>query len=334
MSSGSTAGVLGMTIAPDLDASLARGLAAVEEALLATVTTGDGFVNTAATHLVTAGGKRFRPLVTLLAAQFGDPNAPGVVPAAVVVELTHLATLYHDDVMDEADMRRGADSANSRWGNSIAILTGDYLFAQASDVLADLGPEAVRLQAQTFGRLVQGQIHETIGPAEGDDAVAHYLQVIADKTGSLIGTSARFGALLSGVPADQIELLTQWGERIGIAFQLSDDLLDVASESAESGKTPGTDLREHVPTLPVLLLRRAGRTEDAELLAALDGDLSDDAALAGVLKQLREHSVMEEAAQVTRDWGNLARESLAGLPDGEAKDALASLCEAVTNRRI
>jgi heptaprenyl diphosphate synthase len=208
------------------------------------------------------------------------------------------------------------------------------LFAQASDVLADLGPEAVRLQAQTFGRLVQGQIHETIGPAEGDDAVAHYLQVIADKTGSLIGTSARFGALLSGVPADQIELLTQWGERIGIAFQLSDDLLDVASESAESGKTPGTDLREHVPTLPVLLLRRAGRTEDAELLAALDGELSDDAALAGVLKQLREHSVMEEAAQVTRDWGNLARESLAGLPEGEAKDALASLCEAVTNRRI
>ncbi|HEX3900675.1 MAG TPA: polyprenyl synthetase family protein [Mycobacteriales bacterium] len=334
MSSGSTAGVLGMTIAPDLDASLTRSLADVEAALLAAVTTHDGFVNEAATHLVTAGGKRFRPLVTLLAAQFGDPAAAGVVPAAVVVELTHLATLYHDDVMDEADMRRGADSANSRWGNSIAILTGDYLFAQASDVLADLGPEAVRLQAQTFGRLVQGQIHETIGPADGDDPVAHYLQVIADKTGSLIGTSARFGALLSGVPAEQVDLLTQWGERIGIAFQLSDDLLDVAGESAESGKTPGTDLREHVPTLPVLLLRRAGRADDAELLAALDGDLSDDAALAGVLKKLREHPVMEEAAQVTRDWGNLARESLSGLPDGEAKDALASLCEAVTNRRI
>jgi heptaprenyl diphosphate synthase len=323
-----------MTIAPDLDASLSSGLAAVEQALLAAVRTGDGFVNETATHLVAAGGKRFRPLVTLLAAQFGDPAAVGVVPAAVVVELTHLATLYHDDVMDEADMRRGADSANSRWGNSIAILTGDYLFARASDVLADLGPEAVRLQAQTFGRLVQGQIHETIGPDEGADQVDHYLQVIADKTGSLIGTSARFGALLSGVPADQVDLLTQWGERIGIAFQLSDDLLDVASESEESGKTPGTDLREHVPTLPVLLLRRAGRSEDAELLASLDGDLSDDAALAGVLAQLREHSVMAEAAQVTRDWGNLARESLAGLPEGEARAALDSLCEAVTNRRI
>lgn len=326
--------MLGMTIAPDLDASLTRGLAAVEAALLGAVTSEDSFVNEAATHLVTAGGKRFRPLVTLLASQFGDPDAPGVVPSAVVVELTHLATLYHDDVMDEADMRRGADSANSRWGNSIAILTGDFLFARASDVLADLGPEAVRLQAQTFGRLVQGQIHETIGPADGDDPVVHYLQVIADKTGSLIGTSARFGALQSGVAADQVELLTQWGERIGIAFQLSDDLLDVASESAESGKTPGTDLREHVPTLPVLLLRRAGRAEDADLLAALDGDLSDDAALAGVLKQLREHPVMEQAAQVTRDWGNLARETLSGLPEGDARAALESLCDAVTNRRI
>jgi heptaprenyl diphosphate synthase len=334
MTSGSTAGVLGMTIAPELDASLTEGLAAVEAALLAAVTTADGFVNEAATHLVAAGGKRFRPLVTLLASQFGDATATGVVPAAVVVELTHLATLYHDDVMDEADMRRGADSANSRWGNSIAILTGDYLFARASDVLADLGPEAVRLQAVTFGRLVQGQIHETIGPSDGADPVEHYLQVIADKTGSLIGTSARFGGLLSGVPADQVDSLTQWGERIGIAFQLSDDLLDVASESAESGKTPGTDLREHVPTLPVLLLRRAARDEDADLLAALDGDLSDDAALAGVLKQLREHSVMAEAAEVTRFWGAQARESLAGLPEGDARDALESLCDVIANRRI
>ncbi|HVS68172.1 MAG TPA: polyprenyl synthetase family protein [Mycobacteriales bacterium] len=329
-----TSGVLGMTVAPELDAALAAGLADVEAALRDAVTSSDGFVSEAATHLVAAGGKRFRPLVTLLAAQFGDPTAPGVVPSAVVVELTHLATLYHDDVMDEADMRRGADSANSRWGNAIAILTGDFLFARASDVLADLGPEAVRLQARTFERLVQGQIRETIGPADGDDPVEHYLQVIADKTGSLIGTSARFGALLAGVPADQVELLTQWGERIGVAFQLSDDLLDVASDASESGKTPGTDLREHVPTLPVLLLRRAARPADAALIAALDGDLSDDAALAEVLKQLRAHPVMAEAAEVTRGWGAKARESLAALPAGHARDALESLCDAVATRRI
>jgi heptaprenyl diphosphate synthase len=250
------------------------------------------------------------------------------------VELTHLATLYHDDVMDEADMRRGADSANSRWGNAVAILTGDYLFARASDVLADLGPEAVRLQARTFERLVQGQIRETVGPSDGDDSVEHYLGVIADKTGSLIGTSARFGALLSGVPAEQVDLLTQWGEQIGVAFQLSDDLLDVASEAAETGKTPVTDLREHVPTLPVLLLRRAGRPEDAGLIAALDGDLSDDAVLADVLKHLRANSVMDEAAAVTRRWGAQARASLAGLPPSHARDALESLCDVVATRRI
>jgi heptaprenyl diphosphate synthase len=283
-------------------------------------------------HLAAAGGKRFRPLVTLLAAQFGSPEASGVVPSAVVVELTHLATLYHDDVMDEADMRRGADSVNSRWGNAVAILSGDFLFARASDILADLGPEAVRLQARTFQRLVQGQIRETVGPGPGDDPVEHYLGVLADKTGSLIGTSARFGALLSGVPADQIELLTQWGERIGVAFQLSDDLIDVASDSAVSGKTPGTDLREGVPTLPVLLLRKAGRPEDADLLAALDGDLSSDTALADALARLRSNAAMDEAGAVTRDWANQARMTLAGLPDTPARAALDSLCDFVADR--
>jgi heptaprenyl diphosphate synthase len=321
-----------MAVDRALDDRLEAGLEAVELKLRDEVKGSDDFVTEAAVHLVAAGGKRFRPLVTLLAAQFGDADAPGVVPAAVVVELTHLATLYHDDVMDEADLRRGAESANTRWGNSIAILTGDFLFARASDVLADLGPAAVRLQAQTFARLVEGQIRETVGPADGADPVDHYISALADKTGSLIGTSARFGAMLAGVSSEQTELLTMWGERIGIAFQLSDDLIDVASESAVSGKTPGTDLREHVPTLPVLLLRRHGRAEDADLLAALDGDLSSDEVLAEVLTQLRAHPVMAEAAQVTADWARRARETLAGLPDVPARAALESLCDFVVGR--
>ena len=183
-------------------------------------------------------------------------RAPGVVPAAVVVELTHLATLYHDDVMDEAAIRRGAVSANARWGNSIAILTGDFLFARASDILADLGPECVRIQARTFERLVHGQIRETVGPDEDGDPIEHHLRVLADKTGSLIGTSARFGAMLAGADEEIAEILTRYGERIGVAFQLSDDLLDVVSETGQSGKTPGTDLREGVATLPALLLSR------------------------------------------------------------------------------
>src|SRR5947199_3375684 len=229
---------------PGLEAAVRTGLDATESLLRDSVKSDYPFVTETSQHLVAAGGKRFRPLVVLLAAQFGEPAAPGVVPAAVVVELTHLATLYHDDVMDEAELRRGAVSANSRWGNTVAILTGDFLFARASDILADLGPEAVRLQARTFERLVQGQIRETVGPDAGDDPVEHYLRVVADKTGSLIGTSGRFGAMLSGTDDATTEILTRYGERIGVAFQLSDDLLDVTAESAASGKTTGTDLRE------------------------------------------------------------------------------------------
>jgi len=328
----SDSSALGLAIDPGLDAVVREGLQAVEAKLRAEVKSSDSFVSEAAAHLVAAGGKRFRPLVTLLASQFGDPASPRVVPAAVVVELTHLATLYHDDVMDEAALRRGADSANSRWGNSIAILTGDFLFARASDILADLGPEAVRLQARTFERLVHGQIRETIGPGDGDDPVDHYLRVVADKTGSLIGTSARFGAMLSGASATETELLTQWGERIGVAFQLSDDLIDIASDSIDSGKTPGTDLREHVPTLPVLLLRRDNRPADAALITALSSDLSSDHALADVLRELRAHPVMAEAGEVTAAWAEEARSSLAPLADTTAKAALESLCDFVVNR--
>jgi len=317
---------------PVLEAEIRAGLDTVEAMLRESVKSDYPFVTETSQHLVAAGGKRFRPLVVLLAAQFGDPAAPGVVPAAVVVELTHLATLYHDDVMDEALLRRGAASANSRWGNTVAILTGDFLFARASDILADLGPEAVRLQARTFERLVQGQIRETVGAKETDDPVEHYLHVVADKTGSLIGTSGRFGAMLSGAPDPATEVLTRFGERIGVAFQLSDDLLDVVSDSADSGKVPGTDLREGVATLPVLLLRRHATDADTELLAALDGDLSDDAALASALAGLRGHPVIARARAVLEEWAEDARATLAPLPDTAAKAALDSLCDFVVRR--
>jgi heptaprenyl diphosphate synthase len=323
---------LGFDADPALDAAVRQAMESVEALLHDSVKSADAFVADVATHLLSAGGKRFRPLVALLASHFGDPSASGVIPSAVVVELTHLATLYHDDVMDEALMRRGADSANSRWGNAIAILTGDFLFARASDILADLGPEAVRLQARTFERLVQGQIRETVGPADGEDPVEHYLRVLADKTGSLIGTSSRFGGMMSGAEDSVIELLTQWGERIGVAFQLSDDLLDLESESGESGKLPGTDLREGVPTLPVLLLRRDAAPADAGLLAALDGDLYDDEALRDVLAELRAHPVMARAREVTAGWATDARAVLEPLPDVPARHALASLCDYVVRR--
>jgi heptaprenyl diphosphate synthase len=236
----------------ELEAALSAGMIEVEDLLRSQIEGNYPLVVETSRHLVTAGGKRLRPLLTLITSHYGDPHKRGILEAAVVCELTHLATLYHDDVMDEAPLRRGVESANNRWGNTIAILTGDYLFAKASDLLADLGPEAVRLQSRTFERLVIGQIMETQGPQKGEDPLAHYLQVVADKTGSLIATSARFGAMTSGASNEVIETVTSFGEKIGVAFQLADDVIDITSDSKESGKTPGTDLLEGVPTLVTL----------------------------------------------------------------------------------
>jgi heptaprenyl diphosphate synthase len=287
----------------------------------------------ASRHLAEAGGKRFRPMLVLLASEFGDPCAPGVLPAAVVVELTHLATLYHDDVMDEAVLRRGEASVNSRWDNTVAILTGDYLFARASDILADLGPEAVRIQARTFSRLVQGQIEETIGPAEGADQMRHYLDVIAGKTGSLIAASGHLGSLLAGASPDVVRTMTSVCEKVGIAFQLSDDILDVASESDESGKTPGTDLREGVRTLPILHALRSTAPQDARLRELLDADLStDDALHAEALTLLRANPAMERARDDVRRHMDEAHAELATLPDVPARAAFMALCDYVVTR--
>ncbi|MER6943990.1 polyprenyl synthetase family protein [Nonomuraea sp. NPDC000554] len=308
---------------------VATGLAAVEKLLRSSVESEDAFVTEASKHLIEAGGKRFRTLMVLLAAQFGDPSAPGVVPGAVVIELTHLGSLYHDDVMDEAPVRRGSPSANARWDNTVAILTGDYLFAQASDLLADLGPELIRIQAQTFSRLVQGQIRETIGPRAGEDAVAHYIDVLADKTGSLIAASGRFGALLSGAPTDVEERLSRACEAIGLAWQLGDDLLDVASTSTESGKTPGTDLREGIRTLPVLYVLASDTP--SRLSELLSGPVAEED-VEEALTLLRAHPAMDQARAELRTWVDRARLDISGLPDIPAKAAFSALCDYVVER--
>jgi heptaprenyl diphosphate synthase len=319
---------------PALEAAVLGTLSRVEARLHEALDSGDPLVAEAARHLLDAGGKRFRPLLVALAAQLGDPLRPDVISAAAVVELTHLATLYHDDVMDEALIRRGTPTVNSRWGNSVAILVGDFLFARAADVAAELGPEAVRIQARTFSRLVHGQIAETVGPRDADP-VEHYVGVLAEKTGSLFATSARFGAMFSGAPAQQGEALGRYGELLGIAFQLSDDLIDIASETPESGKTPGTDLREGVPTLPVLYaLASADEDPDAVRLRKLlaDGPLTDDARHAEALAMLRESPAMDSARQTVHGYAQQARAELAVLPDGPARRALDAMCEFITDR--
>jgi len=325
-------GALFEAVDPALATAVRAGLDTVEGRLREVVASAHPLLSEAASHLVTAGGKRFRPLLALLAAHLGDPEAPGVVDAAVVVELTHLATLYHDDVMDEADVRRGAQSANSRWTNTVAILTGDFLFARASDLTAGLGTEATHLQAQTFARLVEGQIAETAGPGAGEEPVAHHLKVVADKTGSLIATSARLGALIAGAPAADVDTVARFGEVIGVAFQLSDDLIDVLSETGDSGKTPGTDLREGIHTLPVLLMLASEDDASARLRELLAGDLSDDALLSEALTLLRVHPAMVQARKRLSNYAEQARDVVAELPAGPARDALASLTDFVLAR--
>lgn len=326
----STLGISGVD--PNLASALVAGMAQVE-VLLRTQIEGDyPLVVQTSRHLVEAGGKRLRPMLTLLAAQFGDPSKIEVIQAAVVCELTHLATLYHDDVMDEAPLRRGVDSANSRWGNTVAILTGDYLFAKASDLLADLGPEAVRLQARTFERLVIGQISETQGFTKGMSQIDHYLKVVADKTGSLIATSARYGALLSGAAEPVVDIVTKFGEEMGITFQLADDVIDIASTTNESGKTPGTDLREGVPTLVTLFVLESDDPQDAALREVLSAPITDERVVAETLAALRVHPAMAKSRALLDQYAESSRHLLDQLPAGSAKDALISLCDTIITR--
>ncbi len=322
---------------PVTDEALASRLrdrmAAVEEALAGHVVSRAGFVSETASHLMSAGGKRFRPLLVLLAAETGDrPESDEVITAACVVELTHLASLYHDDVMDEAELRRGAVSANARWDNHVAILTGDFLFSKSSELTADLGPDAVRIQAQTFTRLVEGQILETVQPGPGEDPLAHYLDVVAGKTGSLIATSARYGARFGGATPEVEEALTAYGEIVGSAFQLSDDILDIASESGESGKTPGTDLREGVPTLPVLMALASTDPADARLHELLAGDLTDDDRHAEALRLLRAHPALGQARDYVVNQAREAKAHLAAVPAGPVRDALEAFADLVAVR--
>ena len=331
-----------MTIAVPVDladaalaAEMGDDLAAVEAALQDTSFGGDEMFAEVSRHMMQAGGKRFRAMLVLLAARFGDCRDKRIVPAAVAIELTHLATLFHDDVMDEASIRRGHESANSRFGNSVAILAGDFLFARASRILSDLGPEAIRIQAETFGRLVDGQLLETVGVRPGEDPLDHYMHVITEKTGSLIATSGRYGAMFSGLPEETADLISDACLRIGVAWQLSDDVLDVASTAAESGKEQGTDLRQGVRTLPVFYaLRDTSTAPDAVRLRDLlnQPDLADPALHAEALDLLRRSPALDQARNTVRTWAREASDLLAQLPDVPARAAFESLCDFVNTR--
>ena len=322
-------------------AAIEAGLEQVEAGLLAHMTFADEVADVTSRYLLDAGGKRVRPVLTLLTAQLGTGNNDDVVAAAQAVEITHLASLYHDDVMDEAQLRRGVPSAHNVWGNSVAILTGDLLFARASKLVAALGEQALLLQANTFERLCLGQLHETLGPKPGEDPVEHYLQVLADKTGSLIATAAEVGVMFSDAPEEFTIPVRDFGEKIGVAFQLIDDVIDLSAETGKTGKKAGTDLRSGVATLPLLYLRERAVTDSdaASLLTRIERDVNanyygegDEDALDSAVTELREHPVTKKTLEEARRWGREAVDALAPLPEGPVKKALTRFADNIVER--
>ncbi|KAA9133784.1 polyprenyl synthetase family protein [Microbacterium caowuchunii] len=314
------------------------GLARVETKMGEELRAADSIADAASRYLYEAGGKRVRPMLTLLTSQLGEGVTPEVIEGAAALELTHLGSLYHDDVMDGADKRRGVPAAHAVWGNNVAILTGDLLFSRASQIMARIGERAIQLQADTFERLVLGQLHETVGPAEGEDRVAFYLQVLADKTGSLIAAAAQAGVLFSNAPAEYQEPVLVFGEKIGVAFQLLDDVIDLSADPAETGKVPGTDLRAGVPTMPYLLLAARQDAASAALLSRIDegvariADGADPALLDAPLADLREHDATAETVRLAQAWSAEAVAALAPLPSGPVREALVRFADAVTDR--
>lgn len=307
-------------------------MAIVEQRIAEATAHTESLVNKMSSHLASAGGKRLRPVLTLLTSHLGDPKEEEVLDAAVVMEITHLATLYHDDVMDQASKRRGVDTAHMVWGNNVAILTGDLLFARASNIVSGLGDDSLKLQAKVFEQLVLGQLHETIGPQDGQDPIEHYYEVLRDKTGSLIALSAQIGALVSGAPAEYQEPLKQFGESIGVAFQLIDDIIDIQSTKDQSGKVAGTDLLAGVPTLPVLLLANHQDAQSQALYAKISGGLEEED-LKDVLVLLRKHEVMAQSLSITNGWADRAKAALEPLPASSVKSALIAFADAVVDRQ-
>lgn len=319
-------------------AQVEAGLDRVEATLADELKMTDSLADATSRYLYEAGGKRIRPMLALLSAHLGDGVTPAVIEGATALELTHLGSLYHDDVMDGADVRRGVPSAQTVWGNNVAILTGDLLFARASQIMARQGERAIRLQADTFERLVLGQMHETVGPQEGDDPVAFYLQVLADKTGSLIAASAETGVVFAGAPEEYGAALRAFGEKTGVAFQLLDDVLDLSADPDETGKVPGTDLRAGVPTMPFLLLGRERDDASVALKTRIDGgvvliaDGADPAILDAALAELRDHDVTARTRDLAHDWAREAVEALDPLPEGPVREALKRFSDAVVDR--
>lgn len=306
-------------------------MASVERRLYEATASEDPDLTRIAQHLIGAGGKRYRPLLALVSAELGPEAGDAPVEAAAAVELIHLASLYHDDVIDEAESRRGTSSVNANWSNTVAILAGDYLLARASEIAAPLGEAAVALLARTYAQLCEGQFLELQLGDDLDHGPDRYYRVIESKTASLIRTSARLGAMAGGAGAAEVAAATRWGHEVGMVFQLTDDVLDLVATEEFLGKPAGSDIGEGTFTLPVL-----------HALASPDGD-----EIRGLLAAARPHSpeAVSRVIEIVRSGGHVdralaevhgriaeARAAMASLPEGQVTAVFRRLADYLVTR--
>ncbi|MCA1841033.1 MAG: polyprenyl synthetase family protein [Actinomycetota bacterium] len=304
---------------------IADDLARIEELMVAVSSEATSFLTESTTYLTKAGGKRLRPALVVLAAKAAGGSNRAAEMTGAAIEMTHLATLYHDDVIDEADLRRGVPSANQRWGNKVAILAGDYLFAKASGLAAEVGGDVPSVLADAIAEVVEGQVSELRSTYDPARTQADYLSTIRGKTASLIEACTRLGATLAGAAAAEVESLKNFGSSFGYAFQIADDLLDIAASEDALGKPPGTDLRDGVYTLPVILA-----------ISKVDG-LSDSLGSADVdVDRVRgavvESGAFNEAREIAFDHVDKALIALKEIGEGEAREALERLTRLVVDR--
>lgn len=310
-------------------ASVDQALLRFETALRRSVMVDDPFLSGIAGHLISAGGKRLRPSLALAAAATAGPGGLGeaVVQGGVAVELVHLASLHHDDVMDEADRRRTVSSVNARWGNLVAVVTGDFLLARAAGIAASLGSDAASLLAYTLGRMCEGQVAEVHAMFDPERPEAAYMTAIAGKTASLTSCACRIGALTAGLGTGEQEALGEFGEAFGLVFQIRDDILDVVATEDDLGKEAGQDLAKGIYTLPVLIA-----LEDPDVgpeLRSLLGVPLDQAARLAARSLVTESGAIADAVKEARRWADVAANAVSALGRGEAVKALAGLPHAL-----
>ena len=312
---------------PQLEADLGR----VEAALRSSVATDDAFLTEVAQSLIVAGGKRLRPILALASAYSGGNSASDdVVQGGVAVELVHLGSLYHDDVMDEADTRRGVPTANARYGNFVAIVAGDFCLARSAQIAASLGVEVSALLGFTIGRLCEGQVGELQTLFKPDRTEAAYFSSIDGKTASLMSAACRIGAITSGLPRDQVEALTAYGQRVGMVFQIADDILDLVATDEQLGKPAGNDVVEGVYTLP--LLRALDDANVGEELRNAIGGPVDPAGVDRIRKLVRASTGVESATATARTFADEARAAMEAMPRSDASRELARLGHVLLDR--